>query len=240
MRPTPSHGLILLLALCPVAAAQAAEALQPMDVFALQWADNPRISPDGRRIVYERNGFDVMKDRRRTSLWTIDADGRRHRPLAANGRGAAWSPDGQRIAFTATVDGSTQIHVHWTDTGETSRVSELTQAPDGLSWSPDGRWIAFTAFAAYESEYSSYDLWLSDPADGALQRLTYDWDPGPYDPSYDPSIQDSQPQWSPDGIQLLFFKSSNQVWLLSLIDGRRRQLLESEDNLYDSGLLVTR
>ncbi len=70
----------------------ATRAFEPMDVFALEWVDNPRISPDGQHIVYQRMGFDVMKDRKRSSLWVIDADGRHHRPLAASGSGAAWSP----------------------------------------------------------------------------------------------------------------------------------------------------
>ncbi|MBN8481095.1 MAG: S9 family peptidase [Xanthomonadales bacterium] len=175
---------------CVAAGASAAPVFEPMDVFALQWADNPRLSPDGRRIVYERNGFDVMKDRRRTSLWTIDADGRRHRPLAANGRAAAWSPDGQRIAFVATVDGATQIHVHWNDSGETARISELTQAPDGLAWSPDGRWIAFTmrvpasspSFATMPTPPKGAE-WAAAPK--LIDRVLYRFDGGGYvDPGY--------------------------------------------------------
>ena len=106
-------------------------------------------------------------------------------------------------------------------------------------WSPNGQWIAFSAYAAYESKFSSYDLWLIKPTGDALQRLTYDLDLGPYDPSHDPAVEDTQPQWSPDGTQLVFFKSSNQVWMLSLIDGSRRRLLQSENNLYDSGLIIT-
>lgn len=128
-------------ALLPAQAAR--PAFEPMDVFGLQWADNPQIAPDGRQIIYERIAFDVMKDRKRASLWIIDADGRNHRPLAPNGREAAWSTDGKRVAFVATVDGSTQIHIRWMDTGQTARISELTQTPQGLSWSPDGRWLAF-------------------------------------------------------------------------------------------------
>jgi acylaminoacyl-peptidase len=117
---------------------------EPMDVFALQWVDNPQVSPDGRHIVFQRMGFDVMKDRKQSSLWTIDADGRNQRPLAASGHAAKWSPDGQRIAFVAKVGSSTQIQMHWTDSGQTTRITDLTQSPGNLSWSPDGRWLAFT------------------------------------------------------------------------------------------------
>ena len=115
-----------------------------MDVFALQWADNPQISPDGKRIVYQRMGFDIMKDRKRSSLWTIDADGRNQRPLAAVGFDPVWSPDGKRLAFVAKGEGSAQIQMHWMDSGQTARISELTQSPGNLSWSPDGQWLAFT------------------------------------------------------------------------------------------------
>lgn len=64
-------------------APRAADRLQPMDVFGLEWAADPQISPDGRRIVYVRNSMDVMKDRRRSHLWLIDADGGDHRPLTS-------------------------------------------------------------------------------------------------------------------------------------------------------------
>src|SRR5207253_1509991 len=35
--------------------------LQPMDVFHLQYADEPRVSPDGKRVVYVRNFMDVIE-----------------------------------------------------------------------------------------------------------------------------------------------------------------------------------
>ncbi|MGH8123484.1 MAG: S9 family peptidase, partial [Rudaea sp.] len=41
----------------------------PLDVFKLEWADHPQLSPDGRFVVYERKRFDIMKDRKRSSLW---------------------------------------------------------------------------------------------------------------------------------------------------------------------------
>lgn len=44
-----------------------AQEMQPfdrMDVFQLEWVSNPNISPDGKRVVYVRNGMDVMADMR--------------------------------------------------------------------------------------------------------------------------------------------------------------------------------
>ncbi len=130
-------------------------ALQPRDVFNLEWADNPALSPDGKRIVYQRNQFDIMKDRRRSHLWLLDADGTRHRPLTSGSGSdgaAVWSPDGGRIAWVSSRDGSAQIWLRWMDTGQTAVLTQLTEAPGGLSWSPDGRRLAFTMEVAGKTE----------------------------------------------------------------------------------------
>ena len=52
-----------------------ADRLQYLDVFEMEVAADPRISPDGSRIVYVRRGFDIMTVRNRTALWAVAADG---------------------------------------------------------------------------------------------------------------------------------------------------------------------
>lgn len=124
----------------------------PRDVFQLEWASDPRISPDGRRVVYLRNAMDIMTDTRRRSLWIADADGNpnSHRPLTTSAIDSGdissprWSPDGARMAFVAKVEGKSQLIVRWMDTGQSARISSLTESPGDLSWSPDGRALAFT------------------------------------------------------------------------------------------------
>ena len=44
-------------------------AFQPLDVFSLEWASDPQISPDASQIIYKRNGFDIMKDNSKGNLW---------------------------------------------------------------------------------------------------------------------------------------------------------------------------
>ena len=127
----------------------------PMDVFELEWASDPQVSSDGETIVYVRKSNDIMKDRVRSSLWRISKDGRDHRPLHSglkNSYSPRWSPDNKRIAFVSNNSGSTQIHMHWVDTGETAVISQLQESPSSLSWSPDGRWLAFTMRVKAESE----------------------------------------------------------------------------------------
>ncbi len=129
-------ALAATLATPPASSAQSP--FEPMDVFALEYAADPQISPDGSQVVYIRTSMDIMHDRKRAELWIVNADGTGHRRLGA-GSSPRWSPDGTRIAFIA--DG--QIRLRWMDTGETATLTQLTESPSGLRWSPDGRTVAF-------------------------------------------------------------------------------------------------
>ena len=137
-------GLALAVATC--AAAGATKPLQPMDIFDLETATDPQISPDGKHVVYVRRFADVMTDKRLANLWIVDADGANHRPLTTgkqNDASPRWSPDGSQLLFVSERDGAAQIYRRFMDTGETARVTNLTESPAGIAWSPDGKWISF-------------------------------------------------------------------------------------------------
>lgn len=92
----------------PPASAQPGDAdpsrLQYLDVFEMEVAADPRISPDGSRVVYVRRGFDIMTDGSRTALWMIGADGTDHRALTDGNSPAGsprWSPDGGRLLYVS-------------------------------------------------------------------------------------------------------------------------------------------
>ena len=121
-------------------------ASKPLDVFDLQWAADPQISPDGRNIAYVRMGYDIKTDRPRGSIWLVGVDGKNERPLtgAATSGSPRWSPDGTRIAYLArAADGSAQLFMYWTAAASATAISNFTESPSSLAWSPDGRWLAF-------------------------------------------------------------------------------------------------
>ncbi|MEM7417645.1 MAG: S9 family peptidase [Gemmatimonadota bacterium] len=120
-----------------------------LDVFDLEVAVDPRISPDGSEIVYVRRGFDIMTDRARTALWMLDADGSDHRALTDGNSGVGsprWSPDGSKLLYVSSEGGSSQLFVRWMDSGQVAELTNVTESPGNITWSPDGSMIAMTMF----------------------------------------------------------------------------------------------
>jgi len=122
---------------------------KPLDVFSLEWAVNPQISPDASQIIYKRSGFDIMNDTSKGNLWILNADGTSHRKLTSrevNESKATWSPDGNRIAFVSNTKEGSEIYMYWVLTGQIAKLSQLEMPPGNITWSPDGKLIAFTMF----------------------------------------------------------------------------------------------
>ena len=141
--------LLVLMPLCSILANGNNNHFQPLDVFDLERGADPQISPDGQQIVYARSFFDIMTDKSRSNLWTIQVDGSEHRPLTSGNQSdysPRWSPDGKRLIYVSSIDGASQIYMYWLDTRQTARLTNLTHSPQGITWSPDGKWIAFSMF----------------------------------------------------------------------------------------------
>jgi dipeptidyl aminopeptidase/acylaminoacyl peptidase len=122
---------------------------KPLDVFSLEWAVNPQISPDASQIIYKRSGFDIMNDTSKGNLWILNTDGTSHRKLTSrevNESKATWSPDGNRIAFVSNTKEGSEIYMYWVLTGQIAKLSQLEMSPGNITWSPDGKLIAFTMF----------------------------------------------------------------------------------------------
>ena len=200
------------------------------DLFKLEAARDPQVSPDGRQIAYVRQSGDVMTDRNRASIWLVEVSSGRQRPLVTGaGRATSprWSPDSTRLAYIATEDGVSQLVVRWLDEGAASRITNLPDAPDTIAWSPDGRQIAYTMRVPGEGLKLGK---APDKPEGAqwaaplevYDRITYRTDEGGYvKPGYahvfvvsaeggaprqltfGPYDDIGPPSWTPDGRTIL-------------------------------------
>lgn len=118
------------------------------DLFELEYAADPRISPDGSRVIFAREVPDVTSDVWKSNLWLVSTDSGSLRALTTGPQAditPRWSPDGQRVAFISNRDGSLQIYVLRLSDGHLNRLTRLEKAPSRLAWSPDGQRLAFAA-----------------------------------------------------------------------------------------------
>ncbi|MEM7246374.1 MAG: S9 family peptidase [Acidobacteriota bacterium] len=186
--------------------------LRPMDVFDLEYASGPRLSPDGSQVVYVRNSMSVQQDRRHGRLWLVSRDGRRHRPVnpgVASESSPRWSPDGSRLLYLTDQGQGSQLHLRWLDSGLTAPISTLPSGPGDLTWSPDGRFIAFTMKT--EAEKSKSWVTLPSKPKGA------NW-------ATPPRVVDSV-RYRSDGAGLVE-RTHRQVFVLPTEGGTPRQLTQ--------------
>ncbi|NNK18851.1 MAG: S9 family peptidase [Maribacter sp.] len=118
-----------------------------LDLYDLQYAASPKISPNGDWVVYRRVKIDIMKDKAMGTLWMINTDGSKHQKLTSNENSESsptWSPTGDRLAFISTTDEGAEIYMYWVDSNKIAKISQLPFSPGSLTWSPKGDQLAFT------------------------------------------------------------------------------------------------
>lgn len=140
------------------------------DVFDLEYADDPVISPDGKTVVYVRASLNALTDGTDRRLWTVDVATGAHRKLTvheANESSPAFSPSGDRLAYVLATDDGAEVYVRWLATGQTARLSALPHSPRGLRWSPDGELLAFSMQVDADERDADFALSMPAKPDGA-------------------------------------------------------------------------
>jgi Tol biopolymer transport system component/actin-like ATPase involved in cell morphogenesis len=171
----------------------------------------PAISPDRRSVVYTQNDGGEGWDLRVTDS---SGDGNRLlvEGLAADAR-AAWSPDGNRLAYVKQSGGAEDLYVLDLGTGRERNLTGNSEGEGDPTWSPDGESIAYWARSA-----GNQDIYVIPAEGGDRRRLTQD--PG----------DDADPAWHPDGSSLAFSSRRDGDWELFVMDtegGGQRQLTDA-------------
>ena len=167
------------------------------DVDAGRMNVSPSLSPDGSRVAFytERDLFEIslyMADARTGQMIrkVVDSQTDVHfDALSFLSSAGAWSPDGQRMAFTVFARGDEElavVDVRDSDVEQRIRIRGVGSVTTP-AWSPDGRTIALSGNSGGVS-----DLYLVNVETEEVTKLT------------DDRYADLQPAWSPDGNHLAF------------------------------------
>lgn len=214
------------------------------DLFGLEVAADPQVSPDGSRIAYVRRSGDVMTDRMTSAIWLIDVASGRQSPLVSGASSPRWSPDGARLAYIASdgTGGPAQLNVRWIASGVSARITGLPTTPTSLSWSPDGGRIAYVMATPEDAPKLGKAPAKPEGAKWAeplqvIDKVTYRADTGGYlKPGYDHlfvvssdggaprqltfgKFNDDGPlSWTPDGRTILFSAVRRADWEREFVD----------------------
>ncbi|MEP7147519.1 MAG: S9 family peptidase [Acidobacteriota bacterium] len=128
----------------------------------------PRISPDGRRVVYTINDAVMTADKSEfvTQIWMASSDGKESYQLTFNDKSSTnpkWSPDGNWIAFTSNrKDNKNNLYVLRVTGGEADQITDLKSSIADFDWSPDGRMIAYSSPDAKSEDEDKNDKGKND------------------------------------------------------------------------------
>ena len=238
------------------AGAQERRAMTLVDLLEVPRLSDPRLSPDGRQVLYVLAEADWEANRAISHIWRADADGGNTVQLTRGEEGESsprWSPDGTLVAFLTargTAD-TTQIHLLSNQGGEARQLTEHPTAVSSITWSPDGGTIYFLAademspeeqareaekddVYAFEENFQHRHLWTVTVASGATARVTE----GDYSViDYDLSRDGRQIALHRAPNPVLEYRDASEVWVMSA-DGSYPRPLTS-NNVPESGAQVS-
>lgn len=202
---------------------------QSLETFSVS---SPKISPDGKRVLYEQSRTNWETNAFDTELWIADAASGSRRLLSLRGTSssdAAWSPDSRWIGFLSDRPGSLkdspagkrQLYVMPADGGEAQQITKMEEGVNGFEWAPDSKHIAVAAqgpepkamkdrkesFGDYKvihGDYQMAHLWLvSFPAADEAGRIPKPEEPGLLTKGDEFSVG-GEFSFSPDGERIAF------------------------------------
>ncbi len=128
---------------------QSSDIFKPIDVFDLEYVSNTEISPNGEKILYQRNYNDIMTDESFSNIWVINFDGSENRPITTGNfkdNSPKWSNKGDKFVFKSNRDGKQQIYLFNIANNSIQKLTNFQYSISSIKWSPDDSYLLFSSF----------------------------------------------------------------------------------------------
>ena len=148
--------------------AASAQTWTPEMQLKLKAVGQPRVSPDGTRVVYTVNEAVMTADKSEfvTQIWMANVATKQTTQLTFGEKSSTnpkWSPDGKWIAFLSNrKDNRNNLYRLSMDGGEAEPLTDLKSAVSNFEWSPSGRHIALTMTDAKTDDEEKNDKGKND------------------------------------------------------------------------------
>ena len=128
---------------------QISKTFDPIDVFEIEYASDPQISPDGENVLYQRNFKDIMTDRNLSNIWMVNFDGSFNMPITTGNKNdfsPRWSHSGNKFTYKSNVDGKTQLYLYDVASKSIQKLTNMQSSIGNVIWSDDDKYLIFTSF----------------------------------------------------------------------------------------------
>ena len=128
---------------------QSSDVFKPIDVFDLEYVSNTEISPNGNKILYQRNFNDIMTDESFSNIWVINFDGSENRPITTGNfkdNSPKWSNKGDKFVFKSNREGKQQIYLFNIANNSIQKLTNFQYSISSIKWSPDDSYLLFSSF----------------------------------------------------------------------------------------------
>lgn len=121
--------------------------IQPEDLYDLKSVTDPRLSPDGKSLVYVETEMSKEKNDYNSNLYFVDME--QKQPLAwtygeHRNHSPKWSPNGKELVFVSNRSGKNQLYKLHLNGGEAKPLTKVENGASRPLWSKDGKKIAFS------------------------------------------------------------------------------------------------
>ncbi|MBK7171902.1 MAG: S9 family peptidase [Bacteroidales bacterium] len=123
------------------------ERFTPEFLWKLGRVSEPQLSPDGKNVMYGITRYDLAENKGNRDLFLIPVTGGDSRNITSS-KGSEYNgvykPDGTKIAYLASKNGSMQIFEANPDGSGVIQISDVNGDITGFSYSPSGNAILYT------------------------------------------------------------------------------------------------